>query len=187
MKFGRLLSFWAPVAVFGFLLMSSLVFARPHQDLAPTGSQFAKSYDQWIDQNVRWIITDSERADFAKLSTDQQRDEFIHAFWERRNSAPGLQENRFKEEHYRRLAYANRHFADRDPGWKTDRGRIYIVYGPPDEIEAHPVTAPDGAGGLTFPNEVWLYRSLPAMSKGMSFRFVDSCRCGEYRLLPEHR
>lgn len=87
-------------------------------------------YKKWLEEDVAWIITDQERADFAKLSTDKQRDEFVVAFWERRNPTPGSTENKFKEEHYRRLAYANSHFANGVPGWKTDRGRKYILYGP---------------------------------------------------------
>lgn len=86
-------------------------------------------YKKWLEEDVRWIITDQERANFLKLATDRQRDEFVVAFWERRNPIPGSSENKFKEEHYRRLAYANTHFATDVPGWKTDRGREYILYG----------------------------------------------------------
>jgi GWxTD domain-containing protein len=88
-------------------------------------------YKKWLEQDVAWIITGQERADFVKLSTDKQRDEFVVAFWERRNPTPGSSKNKFKEQHYRRLAYANTHFAASVPGWKTDRGRMYILYGPP--------------------------------------------------------
>jgi len=88
-------------------------------------------YKKWLEEDVAWIITGQERADFVKLSTDKQRDEFVVAFWERRNPRPGSSENKFKEQHYRRLAYANTHFAAGVPGWKTDRGRMYILYGPP--------------------------------------------------------
>jgi GWxTD domain-containing protein len=87
-------------------------------------------YKKWLTEDVAWIITDQERTDFKKLSTDKQRDDFVVAFWERRNPIPRSSENKFKEEHYQRLAYANTHFAAGVPGWKTDRGRIYILYGP---------------------------------------------------------
>jgi GWxTD domain-containing protein len=87
-------------------------------------------YAKRLDEDVVWIISKQERIDFEKLSTDRQRDEFVVAFWERRNPSPGSTENKFKEEHYRRLAYANTHFAAGVPGWKTDRGRRYILYGP---------------------------------------------------------
>jgi GWxTD domain-containing protein len=86
-------------------------------------------YAKWLDEDVVWIISKQERIDFEKLSTDRQRYEFVVAFWERRNPSPGSTENKFKEEHYRRLAYTNTHFAAGVPGWKTDRGRRYILYG----------------------------------------------------------
>ena len=95
-------------------------------------------YKKWLSEDVAWIITEEERTDFKKLSTDKQRDDFVVAFWERRNPNPGSSENKFKEEHYRRLAYANTHFAAGVPGWKTDRGRIYILYGPYPASEQNP-------------------------------------------------
>jgi GWxTD domain-containing protein len=95
-------------------------------------------YKKWLREDVARIITDQERTDFKKLSTDKQRDAFVVAFWERRNPNPGSSENKFKEEHYRRLAYANTHFAAGVPGWKTDRGRIYILYGPRPASEENP-------------------------------------------------
>jgi len=93
---------------------------------------------KWLDQDVRWIITDEERSAFMQLSNEEERENFIEAFWQRRDPTPDTEENEFKEEHYRRIAYANEHFAAGIPGWKTDRGRIYIVFGPADEIESHP-------------------------------------------------
>jgi GWxTD domain-containing protein len=95
-------------------------------------------YKKWLMEDVAWIITDQERTDFKKLSTDEQRDDFVVAFWERRNPNPGSPTNKFKEEHYRRLAYANSHFATGVPGWKTDRGRTYILYGPWPAFEENP-------------------------------------------------
>ena len=89
-----------------------------------------KTYRKWLDEDVRWIITDEERSAFMQLSNDEERDQFIEAFWQRRDPTPDTEENEFKEEHYRRIAYANEHFAAGIPGWKTDRGRIYIVFGP---------------------------------------------------------
>src|SRR5271165_1115500 len=101
----------------------------------PANGNSQKPYAKWLDEDVRWIVTDRERAEFLKLSSDDDRDKFIESFWSRRNPNPGAQENVFKEEHYRRIAYSNIHFASGVPGWRTDRGRVYIVYGPPDEIE----------------------------------------------------
>ena len=93
---------------------------------------------KWLNEDVVYIITDQERADFLKLTTAQQQDQFMEDFWERRNPTPGSAENPFKEEHYRRIAYVNQHFAASVPGWKTDRGRFYIMYGPPDKITRLP-------------------------------------------------
>ena len=101
-------------------------------------TELGKVYKKWLDEDVRWIITDEERNAFKQLSNDEERDQFVEQFWLRRDPTPDTVENEFKEEHYRRIAYANEHFAAGIPGWKTDRGRIYIVYGKPDEIESHP-------------------------------------------------
>ena len=107
-------------------------------------------YKKWLDEDVAWIITDEERAAFKQLSNDEERDNFIEAFWQRRDPTPDTEENEFKEEHYRRIAYANEHFAAGIPGWKTDRGRIYIMYGPAgrDRISSRwrNLRAPHGRG-----------------------------------------
>ena len=95
-------------------------------------------YRKWLNEDVAYIITDEERAAFKRLQTDEEREQFIEQFWLRRDPTPDTVENEFKEEHYRRIAYANEHYASGIPGWKTDRGRIYITFGPPDEIESHP-------------------------------------------------
>ena len=100
--------------------------------------ELSKPYKKWLDEDVVYIITDEERAAFKQLSNDEERDNFIEAFWQRRDPTPDTEENEYKEEHYQRIAYANEHFAAGVPGWKTDRGRIYIVYGKPDEIDSHP-------------------------------------------------
>ena len=95
-------------------------------------------YRKWLQEDVAYIITDEERAAFKRLQNDEEREQFIENFWLRRDPTPDTVENEFKEEHYRRIQYANDHFASGIPGWKTDRGRIYIVYGPPDERDEHP-------------------------------------------------
>jgi len=100
--------------------------------------ELGKTYKKWLDEDVRWIISDEERAAFKQLSNDEERDQFIEGFWQRRDPTPDTVENEFKEEHYARIAYANEHFAAGIPGWKSDRGRMYIMYGKPDEIESHP-------------------------------------------------
>ena len=142
-------------------------------------------YTKWLTEDVRWIITDQERADFETLATDKQRDEFVVAFWERRNPIAGSSKNRFKEAHYQRLAYANQHFAAGVPGWKADRGRIYVVYGPPDEIEHHlqgTLQPSNTLESTRYPYEVWRYHNMKGVGRDVSVKFVDTCECGEYHV-----
>src|SRR5215831_16987697 len=79
-------------------------------------------YRKWLNEDVAYIITDEERAAFKRLQTDEEREQFIEQFWLRRDPTPDTVENEFKEEHYRRIAYANERYASGIPGWKTDRG-----------------------------------------------------------------
>jgi len=151
--------------------------------------ELSKTYRKWLDEDVRWIITDQERSAFMQLSNDEERDQFIEAFWQRRDPTPDTEENEFKEEHYRRIAYANEHFAAGIPGWKTDRGRIYIVFGPADEVESHPsggmYQRPMEEGGgetSTFPFEQWRYRYIEGIGQEVIIEFVDSCMCGDYHM-----
>jgi GWxTD domain-containing protein len=151
--------------------------------------EIGQSYRKWLDEDVRWIISDEERAAFKQLSNDEERDNFIEAFWQRRNPNPDSVENEFKEEHYRRIAYANEHFPAGIPGWKSDRGRIYIMYGPADEIESHPsggtYDRPQDEGGgttSTYPFEDWRYRYLEGIGQEVIIEFVDSCMCGDYHM-----
>jgi GWxTD domain-containing protein len=146
-------------------------------------------YKKWLDEDVRYIITDEERAAFKQLSNDEERDNFIEAFWARRDPTPDTVENEFKEEHYARIAYANEHFAAGIPGWKTDRGRIYIMYGKPDEIDSHPsggtYERPMEEGGgetSTYPFEDWRYRYLEGVGQEVIIEFVDTCMCGDYHM-----
>jgi GWxTD domain-containing protein len=132
-----------------------------------------KPFQNWLEEDVAYIITPEERSEYLGFATDQQRLEFIQQFWLKRDPTPGTDENEFKEEHYRRLAYSNVHFADSRAGWKTDRGRIYIVNGPPERIE---VARSNATTGLIHPSEDWRYKH------GKQFRFVDNCDCGEYEL-----
>ena len=147
------------------------------------------TYKKWLDEDVVWIITDEEKAAFKQLSNDEERDSFIEAFWQRRDPTPDTEENEYKEEHYQRIAYANEHFAAGIPGWKSDRGRIYIMYGKADEIESHPsggsYERPMSEGGgetSTFPFEDWRYRYLEGIGQEVIIEFVDTCMCGEYHM-----
>ena len=151
--------------------------------------ELSKTYKKWLEEDVRWIITDEERKAFMQLSNDEERDQFIEAFWQRRDPTPDTEENEFKEEHYRRIAYANEHFAAGIPGWKTDRGRIYIVFGPPDEIDSHPsggtYERPMEEGGgetSTFPFEQWRYRYIEGIGQEVIIEFVDTCMCNDYHM-----
>src|SRR5690242_14617544 len=146
-------------------------------------------YRKWLNEDVAYIITDEERAAFKKLQTDEEREQFIEQFWLRRDPTPDSIENEFKEEHYRRIAYANERYASGIPGWKTDRGRIYITFGPPDEIESHPSGGtyerpPEEGGGTTstFPFEQWRYRYIEDIGNDIIIEFVDPTMSGEYRM-----
>ena len=147
------------------------VLAQSDQQL-----QLNSEYRKWLDQDVHWIMTDEEQDSFLQLTSDADRDHFVVAFWQRRNPTPGGEQNPFKEEHYRRLAFANQHFAGSATGWMTDRGRVYIVYGPPDSIEMHPLTSASPA------EQVWIYRHMQGKSSEVQVRFHDRCRCGQYEL-----
>ncbi|HEX4425375.1 MAG TPA: GWxTD domain-containing protein [Terriglobales bacterium] len=151
--------------------------------------ELGKSYKKWLSEDVAWIITDEERQAFKQLSNDEERDNFIEAFWQRRDPTPDTEENEFKEEHYRRIEYANEHFAAGIPGWKTDRGHIYIVYGAADEIDSHPsggtYERPMEEGGgetSTFPFEDWRYRYIEGIGQEVIIEFVDTCMCGDYHM-----
>ncbi|HLJ79365.1 MAG TPA: GWxTD domain-containing protein [Acidobacteriaceae bacterium] len=153
-----------------------------HQELGET-------YKKWLDEDVRWIITDQEKKAFLSLSNDEERDAFIEQFWRRRNPNPDSPENEFREEHYRRIAYANEHFAAGKPGWMTDRGHIYIAYGAPDSTDSHPSGGPyerpmeEGGGQTeTFPFEVWHYRYIEGIGENVDIEFVDTCMCSDYHM-----
>jgi len=146
-------------------------------------------YKKWLDQDVVYIITAEERSAFLHLSTNEEREQFIEQFWLRRNPDPDSADNTFKEEHYRRIAYANEHYASGIPGWKTDRGRIYIIWGPPDEISGNPAGGtydrpPEEGGGTTstYPFEDWRYRYLEGIGNDVNLEFVDPSMTGEFHL-----
>src|ERR687886_273661 len=146
-------------------------------------------FKKWIDEDVAYIITDDEKRAWKKLQTDEEREQFIEAFWRRRDPDPDTELNEYLEEHYERVAYANQHFTSGIPGWKTDRGRIYIMYGAPNEKETHPTGGnydrPSYEGGgstTTYPFEVWFYRYLPGVGSGVEIEFVDPTGTGEYRI-----
>lgn len=176
---------WAPLFAAIILVATAAVAlaawpAKPSQpsSAAKRGQETSAEtspYEKWLNEDVTYIISAEERAAFQRLATDEERDEFIKAFWERRNPNPGSATNTFKQEYYRRTAYANEHFATSRPGWKTDRGHMYIIYGPPDEIDSHP-------GNKPYAFEVWTYQHLKGVGDGISFTFVDQTANGDFEL-----
>jgi GWxTD domain-containing protein len=159
--------------------------APPHQRSGTAQEQTARAvkspYDRWLNEDVSYIIDDKERAVFQNLTTDEEREKFIEQFWLRRDPTPGTVENEFKQEHYRRIVDATQHF--RAPsgrsGWRTDRGHMYILYGPPDEIESHP-----SGTQTSYPFEDWKYWHVEGVGDNLFFKFIDRMRTGDYRLAP---
>lgn len=159
------------------------------QKMKKTLKELDTPYKTWLNEDVVYIISPEERSAFLQLETNEEREQFIESFWLRRSSNPDLPDNDFKEEHYRRIAYANEHFASGIPGWKTDRGRIYIIWGKPDEIESHPTGGTydrpmeEGGGSTTtYPWEKWRYRYLEGIQENVELEFVDPSGSGEYHL-----
>lgn len=151
--------------------------------------ELKKAYKDWLEKDVAYVITDQERKAFKKLVTDDEREQFIEAFWRRRDPDPDTDENEFKEEYYERIAYSNEHFTSGKPGWMTDRGRIYIKFGKPNEIESHPTGGPyhrpsyhGGGSTTTYPFEIWFYRYIEGVGSGIEIEFVDPTSTGEYRI-----
>lgn len=187
-----------PLAGFLSILVGvgSLVSAQPQKQTQDPGEkprnvkpELKKAYKDWLDKDVTYVITDEERKAFKKLATDDERERFIEEFWRRRDPDPDTDENEFKEEYYERIAYANEHFASGIPGWKTDRGRIWIMYGKPDGRETHPMGGaydrPSYEGGgstSTYPFETWFYRYIAGVGSGIEIEFVDPTGSGEYRI-----
>jgi len=159
------------------------------QKARKTLKELDSQYKQWLNEDVVYIISPEERNAFLQLDTNEEREQFIEAFWLRRSSNPDLPENDFKEEHYRRIAYTNEHYASGIPGWKTDRGRMYIMWGPPDEIDSHPAGGAydrpieEGGGSTTtYPWETWRWRYLEGIGENIILEFVDPSGSGEYHL-----
>ena len=154
-----------------------------------SSTELQTPYRKWLNEDVAYIITDAERAAYKSLQTNEEREQFIEQFWLRRDPTPGTSENEFKEEHYRRIAYTNEHFSADIPGWKTDRGRVYITYGPPDEIDDHSAggayqrPASEGGGTVTTgPFQQWRYRHIEGIGQNVIIEFVDPNHKNEYRM-----
>ena len=183
------------LTAFSLLILSFPIFAQKKNEPPKKQSKSAqqelenKALKKWLDEDVAYIITDEEKAAFKALKTDEEREQFIEQFWLRRDPTPDTIENEFKEDHYSRIAYANERYQSGKPGWKTDRGRIYILYGKPTEIESHPAGGQyerpfEEGGGFTstYPFETWRYRYIEGIGNEVILEFVDPTMSGEYHL-----
>lgn len=155
----------------------------------PSKESVSSVYKRWVNEDVAWIITDEERKTFNSLKTDDEREQFIEQFWLRRDPDPDTDANEYREEYYQRIAYANEHYTSGIPGWKTDRGRMYIMFGKPDQIESHPSGGSydrpvwEGGGSTsTYPFEIWWYRYIEGVGSDVEIEFVDPTGSGEYRI-----
>jgi len=186
------------LAVFMLCLSASVLFAQP-PDKTKSGDpndnprnvkpELKQAYKKWLENDVAYIITNEERKAFKALATDEERENFIESFWRRRDPDPDTEENEYREEYYERIAYANEKFTSGIPGWKTDRGRVYIAWGKPDSVESRPAGGtydrPSYEGGgstSTYPFEIWFYRHLEGVGDGLEIEFVDPSGTGEYRM-----
>lgn len=180
-------------SIFTLIVSSFTVFAqnekKKDEKQKPSGEAPKSFYVRWLDDDVRDIITEDEKRVFHTLKTDEEREQFIEQFWLRHDPDPDTEANEFKEEHYRRLAYANEHFSSGISGARTDRGRIYIKFGKPDQTESHPAGGrydrPTWEGGgttSTYPFEIWWYRDLDNVGSDVEIEFVDPTGSGEYRI-----
>ena len=161
----------------------------PNSNPRNVGKENSKIYENWVNKDVRYIITGEEKKAFKMLKTDEERENFIENFWRRRDPNPDTEENEFVQEYYERIAYANENFTSGKPGWMTDRGRIYITWGKPDSVESRPMggsyNRPSYEGGgttTTYPFEIWFYRHLDNVGDGIEIEFVDPTGTGEYRI-----
>src|SRR5579872_642106 len=159
------------------------------KNLKKLEKELATPYKKWLEEEVPYIITDEERSAFLQLQTNEEREQFIEAFWQRRDPTPDTVENEFKEEHYRRIAYANERFSSGIPGWRTDRGRIYIMWGPPDSIESHSAGSTynrpmsEGGGQTTvYGFDDWNYHYMEGIGQNITIEFVDPTGTGEYHI-----
>jgi GWxTD domain-containing protein len=176
--------FAAACLALGLFLPAAVCFQSPK-----LRKELESGYKKWFDEDVAYIISSEERQAWKRLANDEEREQFVEQFWLRRDPTPDTVENEFKEEHYRRIAYANQRYASGIPGWRTDRGRIYITYGPPDEIEDHSAGGtyqrPQEQGGGTtsvYPFQQWRYRWIEGVGTNIIIEFVDTTMTGEFRM-----
>jgi GWxTD domain-containing protein len=173
-----------PSALAAIILIASATVAMAAwqtEPIQPAPQVHISPWVKWLNEEVVYLINDQERTAFQNLTSDEERQHFVDQFWLRRDPTSGKSENEVKEEHYRRFAYANKHFQTRSgkPGWQTDRGHIYIVYGPPDEIDSHPA-----GDARLYPFEMWRYGHVEGIGDNLSLTFVDPNKTGDFGLAP---
>ncbi len=188
-RFLIMLTLFSLVIGTGYSLSASSSKKKVSTKQSKQSGDLADHYKKWLDEDVVYIISDEERSVFKNLKNEEERESFVEQFWARRNPDPRSPDNAFKEEHYRRIAYANQYFTSGVQGWRTDRGRIYIMYGKPDELESHPTggsyARPYYEGGgttSTYPFEKWWYRHIEGVGDDIEIEFVDKSLTGEYRM-----
>lgn len=136
------------------LFMSSVPSAFQSENL--------KDLDEWHKGPIKWIISENETEQFESLASDEERLDFIKRFWERRDPTPNTSTNEYKDEFYSRVEFANQNFREGIPGWRTDRGRILIIHGPPDQQQYDSRPRGEGFGANHGSNTIlWTYFSLP--------------------------
>lgn len=185
----RILFFLSLIALFSPLLPAAVAQENKEQAEALRQEEQEDYYQKWLKEDIVYIVSPEEKAVFQKLTTAEEKEQFIEQFWYRRDPDMLTTANEFKEEHYRRIAFANERYASGKPGWMTDRGRIYIIHGEPAEIESHPSGGAyqrpmhEGGGSTsTYPFEIWRYRYIEGIGQDIELEFVDPSFSGEYRL-----
>jgi len=185
----RKLRKFAILMLVGFFIFSIFTFANNKVEEKENKKKLSEKYEKWLEEEVLYIISQAEKEVFKSLGTDDERENFIKSFWRRRDPTPNTPFNEFREEHYRRIEYSNRHFFEGRAGWRTDRGRAYIMFGPPDFIETNPSGGRgflfEDASTAEFPSEVWVYRHIPGLKARISrveLIFVNYYSAGSYQL-----
>ncbi|MFH1965962.1 MAG: GWxTD domain-containing protein [Acidobacteriota bacterium] len=178
------------IMIFFFILEPGLLAQRDReQEERLRQEESVDYYGKWLNEDIKYIISDEERSVFNSLTTPEEKEQFIEQFWFRRDPDPRSAENEFKIEHYRRIAYSNEKFTSGDPGWMTDRGKVYITWGPPANIMTRPtggfyVRPIEEGGGTTtvYPYEKWTYHFIEGLGPNVEMEFVDPTESGEYKL-----
>ncbi len=172
-----------------FLLLLPAALSSSQQKDGSRQEVAGDHWKKWLEEDVVYIITEEEADVFKNLATEEEREQFVEQFWQRRDTDPRTPQNEFREEHFRRIQYANDRYAAGIPGWKTDRGRVYIMYGAPHRVESHPIGGPyarpehEGGGHTsTFPFEIWNYRYIEGLGSDVEIEFVDLSGAGLYKI-----